>query len=210
MNVLLRRWFIAGLLVWVPLAVTLFVIHSMVSILDTSLLLIPGVIRPDIPGFGVLLSIVLVLTTGALAANYLGAQAVRWIEAMLGHIPLVRSIYGGMKKLAQTLLSSNSVAFRHALLVRYPHPNSWSIAFQTADTSLEIGKKTGEELVTVFVPTTPNPTSGFLLLVPRKDVIWLDMPVQEALRLVISLGVVTPDGHPVIQEALSAKLTPPL
>ncbi|HWU68280.1 MAG TPA: DUF502 domain-containing protein [Stenotrophobium sp.] len=205
MNSLLRRWFVAGLLVWVPLAVTLLVIRFMVSLLDTSLLLIPEAIRPDIPGFGVLLSIVLVLVTGLLAANYLGAQTVKWIEAALGHVPLVRTIYGGMKKLAQTLLSSNSVAFRHALLVRYPHPNSWSIAFQTADTSLEIGKKTGEDLVTVFIPTTPNPTSGFLLLVPRKDVVWLDMPVQEALRLVISLGVVTPDGHPVVQPESAAK-----
>jgi uncharacterized membrane protein len=192
MTRLLRRWFIAGLLIWLPLAVTLLTIRFVVNLLDTSLLLLPSALRPDIPGFGVLLSIVLVLGTGVIAANYLGSRALTWVEAALGHIPLVRSVYGGMKKLAETLLSGNAVAFRRALLVRYPHPNSWSIAFQTADTPPELLTKTGEDLLTVFVPTTPNPTSGFLLLVRKQDVIWLDMPVQEALRLVISLGVVTP------------------
>jgi uncharacterized membrane protein len=193
MNRLLRRWFIAGLLIWLPLAVTLLVIRFVVNLLDTSLLLLPSVIRPDIPGFGVLLSIVLVLGTGAIAANYLGSRALTWVEGALSHIPLVRSVYGGMKKLAETLLSGNAVAFRHALLIRYPHAGSWSIAFQTADTPRQLQSQVGQELVTVFVPTTPNPTSGFLLLVPKADVIWLDMPVEEALRLVISLGVVAPD-----------------
>ena len=193
MSRLLRRWFIAGLLIWLPLAVTLLTIRFVVNVLDTSLLLLPAAIRPDVPGFGVLLSIVLVLGTGVIAANYLGSQALGWVERAVSHIPLVRSIYGGMKKLAETLFSGNSVAFRHALLIRYPHASSWSIAFQTADTPRELADKAGQELVTVFVPTTPNPTSGFLLLVPKADVIWLDMPVEEALRLVISLGVVTPD-----------------
>lgn len=193
MSSLLRRWFVAGLLIWLPLAVTLLTIRFVINLLDTSLLLLPSVIRPDIPGFGVLLSIVLVLGTGAIAANYLGSQALGWVERAVGHIPLVRSIYGGMKKLAETLFSGNSVAFRHALLVRYPHADSWSIAFQTADTPAELAAKLNQDLITVFVPTTPNPTSGFLLLVRRQDVVWLDMPVEEALRLVISLGVVTPD-----------------
>ncbi|PTU32008.1 DUF502 domain-containing protein [Stenotrophobium rhamnosiphilum] len=193
MNRLLRRWFIAGLLIWLPLAVTLLVIRFVVNILDTSLLLLPAALRPDFPGFGVLLSIVLVLGTGALAANYIGRRGLSWAESALGHIPLVRSVYGGMKKLAETLFSGNAVAFRHALLIRYPHAGTWSIAFQTADTPKQLQDQVGQELVTVFVPTTPNPTSGFLLLVPKQDVIWLEMPVEEALRLVISLGVVAPD-----------------
>lgn len=191
---LLRRWFVAGLLVWLPLAVTLLVIRFFINILDTSLLLLPQVIRPDIPGVGVLLSVVLVLGTGAIAANFVGGQALHWLEAALTHIPLVRTIYGGIKKLAETLLSGQSVAFRRAVLIRYPHANSWTIAFQTADAPKEVQTKTGQTLVTVFVPTTPNPTSGFLLMVPKEDCQRLDMPVQEALRLVISLGVVTPES----------------
>ena len=192
---LLRRWFIAGLLIWLPLAVTLLVIRFVVNVLDTSLLLLPQVIRPDIPGFGVLLSVVLVLGTGAIAANFLGSQALGWMETAFTRIPLVRSIYGGIKKLAETLLSSKSVAFRRAVLIRYPHKDSWSIAFQTADAPKEVMDKTGQVLIAVFVPTTPNPTSGFLLMLPRQEVIQLDMPVQEALKLVISLGVVTPENH---------------
>lgn len=192
---LLRRWFVAGLLIWLPLAVTLLVIRFVINVLDTSLLLLPQAIRPDIPGFGVLLSVVLVLGTGAIAANFLGSQALGWLEIALSRIPLVRTIYGGIKKLAETLLSGNSVAFRHAVLIRYPHKDSWSIAFQTADAPQEVMDKTGQTLIAVFVPTTPNPTSGFLLMVPKQDVIRLQMPVQEALRLVISLGVVTPENH---------------
>jgi uncharacterized membrane protein len=190
---LLRRWAVAGLLVWLPLAVTLLVLRAGINFLDSSLLLLPPSWRPDYPLFGVVLSIVLVLGTGAFAANFLGKQAVTWVEAALAHIPFVRTIYGSFKKLAETLFSGNAVAFRRALLIRYPHQNSWSIAFQTADTPRKMQDQVGKELVTVFVPTTPNPTSGFLLLVPREDVIWLDMPVEEALRLVISLGVVAPD-----------------
>lgn len=191
---LLRRWFIAGLLIWLPLAVTLLVIRFVVNVLDTSLLLLPQTLRPDIPGVGILLSVVLVLGTGALAANLFGSQVLGWMETAFTRIPLVRSIYGGIKKLAETLLSGKSVAFRRAVLIRYPHKDSWSIAFQTADAPSEVVDKTGQALIAVFVPTTPNPTSGFLLMVPQSEVIRLDMPVQEALRLVISLGVVTPEG----------------
>lgn len=194
---LLRRWFVAGLLIWLPLAVTLLVIRFVVNVLDTSLLLLPQAFRPDVPGVGVLLSVMLVLGTGAIAANFLGSQALGWMETAFARIPLVRSIYGGIKKLAETLLSGKSVAFRRAVLIRYPHRDSWSIAFQTADAPKEIVDKTGQVLIAVFVPTTPNPTSGFLLLVPKDEVIRLEMPVQEALRLVISLGVVTPDTQKI-------------
>ncbi len=202
---LLRRWAVAGLLVWLPLAVTLLILRAGINFLDSSLLLLPPSWRPDYPLFGVMLSIVLVLGTGAFAANFLGKQAVAWIEVALGRIPFVRTIYGSFKKLAETLFSGNAVAFRRALLIRYPHQNSWSIAFQTADTPQKMQDKVGQELVTVFVPTTPNPTSGFLLLVPKSDVIWLDMPVEEALRLVISLGVVAPDVEKLTGQADPAR-----
>jgi uncharacterized membrane protein len=198
---LLRRWAVAGLLVWLPLAVTLLIVRAGINFLDSSLLLLPPSWRPDYPLFGVVLSLVLVLGTGAFAANFLGKQAVTWAEAALGHIPFVRTIYGSFKKLAETLFSGNAVAFRRALLIRYPHQNSWSIAFQTADTSRKLQDQVGQELLTVFVPTTPNPTSGFLLLVPKQDVIWLEMPVEEALRLVISLGVVAPDVEKLANQA---------
>jgi uncharacterized membrane protein len=198
---LLRRWAVAGLLVWLPLAVTLLVLRAIINFLESSLLLLPPSWRPDYPLFGVVLSLVLVLGTGAFAANFLGRQALAWVESALGHIPFVRTIYGSFKKLAETLFSGNAVAFRRAALIRYPHKDSWSIAFQTADTPRKMQDQVGKELVTVFVPTTPNPTSGFLLLVPREDVIWLDMPVEEALRLVISLGVVAPDVEKLAGQA---------
>ena len=196
MNALLRKWFVAGLLFWIPLGVTLLVISFLVGLLDNSLLLIPEGVRPNIPGLGVLLSVVLVLLTGALVANFLGRQLVQWGEALLQHIPLVGSVYGGMKKLAETLFSDSGKAFRQVLLIEYPRKGSWTVAFQSGPVTAEVRDKTGEDVITVFVPTTPNPTSGFILFVPRKETIPLAMTVEEGMRLVISLGVVTPDSKP--------------
>ena len=191
---LLRKWFLAGLLVWIPLGVTLLVISSLVSVLDTSLLLIPSFLRPNIPGLGVLLSIALVLGTGALTANLFGRQAVAWAEALFQRIPLVRSVYGGMKKLAETLFSGKGNSFRKVVMVEYPRKGMWSIGFQTSDPVGELEEKIGGvDLVAVFVPTTPNPTSGFLLLVPKDEVIELSMSVQQGMQFIISLGVVAPD-----------------
>ncbi len=194
MRSLLRRWVIAGLLIWIPLGVTLLVLRFFINLLDASLLLIPASLRPDIPGLGVLLSIVLVVGTGALAANFLGGQAVKLVEDLLDRIPLVRSVYGGMKKLAETLFSKSSVSFRQPILIEYPRAGVWSIGFITGDPIGEVQQKTAEHVLTCFVPTTPNPTSGFIVLVPKKDIIPLDMSVEQAMRLVISLGVVTPDS----------------
>ncbi len=193
MTNLLRRWLIAGILIWLPLGATLLVLRFVIGLLDTSLLLIPGAIRPDVPGLGILLSVILVLGTGAIAANYVGRRLLVWTEAMLGRIPLVRTIYGGIKKLAETVLSDQSVSFRQAVLIEYPRKGIWSIAFITGSPISEVQEKTRTTVLTCFVPTTPNPTSGFILLVPESEVIRLDMSVEEAMRLVISLGVVTPD-----------------
>ena len=200
---LLRKWFLAGLLVWIPLGVTLLVISSLVSVLDTSLLLIPSFLRPNIPGLGVLLSIALVLGTGALTANLFGRQAVAWAEALFQRIPLVRSVYGGMKKLAETLFSGKGNSFRKVVMVEYPRKGMWSIGFLTSDPVGELEEKIGGvDLVAVFVPTTPNPTSGFLLLVPKDEVIELSMSVQQGMQFIISLGVVAPESE-------AGKLTPP-
>lgn len=196
MGNLIRRWLIAGLLVWLPLGATLLVIRFVVGILDTSLLLIPELYRPKIPGLGVVMSIVLVLGTGALFGNYLGGKLLAWGEAMLSRIPLVRSVYGGFKKLTETLFSDSAKAFRRPMLIEYPRKGMWSIAFVTGTPIGEVQDKTADRVLTCFVPTTPNPTSGFIVLVPEKDIVWLDMSVEAAMRMVISLGVVTPDQPP--------------
>ncbi|MFP5304237.1 MAG: DUF502 domain-containing protein [Gammaproteobacteria bacterium] len=196
MTNLLRRWLIAGILIWLPLGATLLVIRFVVNLLDTSLLLIPPAYRPDIPGLGVLLSVLLVLGTGAIAANYVGNRLVVWTEALLARIPLVRTVYGGIKKLVETIFSDKSVSFRTPILVEYPRKGIWSVAFVTGSPIGEVQEKTADHVLTCFVPTTPNPTSGFIVLVPEKDVIRLDMSVEDAMRLVISLGVVTPESLP--------------
>jgi len=189
----LRRWLVAGLLVWIPLAVTLLVLRFLIGLLDNSLLLIPPALRPEGILWGVALSLVLVLGTGALTANYLGAQLIRFGEDVVGRIPLIRSIYGGMKKLAETVFSDNSVSFRQPVLIEYPRKGIWSIAFITGEPLGEVQAKTEATVVTVFVPTTPNPTSGFIVFVPKDEVIALRMSVEDAMRLIISLGVVGPE-----------------
>ena len=190
-TMLIRRWLIAGLLIWIPLGVTILVLSFLVKALDTSLYLIPSSWR--VPGLGVLLSAVLVLGTGALTANLMGRRVFSLVESLLERVPLLGSVYAGMKKLAETLFSSTGASFRQVLLIEYPRKGLWTLAFQTGSTATEIAQKTGQDLLTVFVPTTPNPTSGFVILVPRSEVVVLDMPVEDGLRLVISLGVVTPE-----------------
>ncbi len=194
MNALLRRWLIAGLLVWIPLGATLLVIRFLVGALDTSLLLIPLDYRPNIIGLGVLLSLALVLGTGAIAVNYLGSQAVSWAEELLARIPVVRTIYGGLKKLTEQVFSGSGTAFRKVVLFEYPRKGVWSVGFLSADAPAEVSTASGRtDLAAVFVPTTPNPTSGFILLVPRAELIELSMSVQQGMQYVISLGVVAPE-----------------
>lgn len=198
---MIRRWAIAGLLVWLPLVATLLVLQLLVNFLDQSLLLIPPPWRPEallgfaIPGLGILLSLALVLFTGALAANLVGRRIVAGGEALLGRIPLVRTVYSGVKRFAETVLGDNSSSFRKVLLVEYPRREMWTLAFQAGSAVGEVQNKTAREVLTVFVPTTPNPTSGFIVFVPIEDVVELDMSVEDGMRMVISLGVATPpDG----------------
>lgn len=191
MSAVLRRWIIAGLLVWIPLGVTLLVIRSMIGVLDT--LLLPSVVHQKIPGLGVLVTILVVLGTGAIASNFAGSRALGWVESALGRIPLVRTIYGSVKKLAQTLFSGSSNSLRQPVLIEYPRAGLWTVAFVTGEPAPEVRARTRADLITCFVPTTPNPTSGFIILVPESEVIRLEMSVEEAMKYVISLGMVTPE-----------------
>jgi uncharacterized membrane protein len=190
-SAVIRRWVIAGLLIWIPLGVTLLVIRSMIGVLDS--LFLPAAITARIPGVGLLLTVVVVLGTGAIASNYAGSRALGWIENALGRIPLVRTIYGSLKKLARTIFSGSATSFRQPVLIEYPRKGAWTIAFITGDPPPEVNQRLGMTLVTCFVPTTPNPTSGFILLIPESDLIRLELPVEEAMKYVISLGMVAPE-----------------
>jgi len=194
----MRKYFVTGLLIWVPLAITLWVLDLIVTTMDQSLQLLPGQWHPralfgrDIPGLGVVLTLLIVALTGLLARNIIGERLVLYWEALLGRIPIVRSIYSSVKQVSDTILSPNGQAFRRALLVQYPRAGVWTIAFQTGTPAGEVRRLVGIEMVSVYVPTTPNPTSGFFLMVPRAETIELNMSVDEALRYVVSMGVVAP------------------
>lgn len=191
----LRSYLLAGLVVWLPILVTFVVLRFLIDLLDQTLALLPHAYQPEqlfgmhLPGLGVLLSLILLLVTGMLATNFLGQRLVTWSEAILDKIPLVRSIYNATKQVIQTLFASNSQAFRKVLLVEYPRKGMWSIAFQTGVAPIEATHHTGVEMVSVFIPTTPNPTSGFLMMVPKSDTVEMEMGTEAALKLIISLGV---------------------
>lgn len=198
----LRRYLIAGLLVWVPLVITGVVVKLLVDFMDGSLLLLPPAWRPDallgfsIPGLGLILTFAIVLVTGMVVANLLGRKLVDFWEGVLARIPIVRSIYSAVKQVVETMFIGGGDAFRKVLLVEYPRKGLWTIGFQTGVAIGEVQEKTAREVVTVFIPTTPNPTSGFIILVPREDAIELEMSVEDALKLVMSLGVVSPRPGP--------------
>jgi len=194
----LRRYFIAGLLVWIPLVITLWVLKLLVDLMDQSLLLLPSNYHTDalfgfhIPGLGLILTTAIVLTTGAVAANFFGRKLIDLGHGLLGRIPIVRSIYGGVKQISDTLFSPEGKAFRRAVLVRYPHQGAWTVALVTGNPEHELATILGREQLSVFVPTTPNITAGFFLVVPRSETIELDMSVDDALKYIISMGVAEP------------------
>jgi uncharacterized membrane protein len=189
----MKRYFITGLLIWVPLGITLWVLDLLISTMDQSLLLLPVNWQPQswgirIPGLGVILTLVVIFATGLAAANIIGQRLVDFWEAFLLRIPVVKSIYNSVKQVSDTLLASDSHAFRKVLLVRYPHPDAWSIAFQTKlpDT---VNGKLMEEHVAVFIPTAPSPVNGFYFFVRKSETIELDMSVDMALKTIVSMGV---------------------
>lgn len=194
----IRRYLLAGLVVWLPILITIGVLRFIIELLDQTLALLPNAYQPEqllghhIPGFGVILSLLLLLTTGVIATNIFGQKLVRWGESILSRIPLVRSIYNAVKQVMNALLSTNSEAFRKVLLIEYPRKGLWTIAFQTGCDNKHINEKINEEMISLFVPTTPNPTSGFLMMLPKHDAIELDMSIDEALKFIISLGVMVP------------------
>jgi uncharacterized membrane protein len=195
----LKKYLITGLLIWVPLVITVWVLSVLVGTLDQTLLLLPDDWQPrswlgfNIPGLGVLLTLVVVLLTGMMGANIIGQRLVKVWEALLNRIPVVKSLYSSVKQVSDTLFSSSGQAFRKALLVQYPRQGSWTIAFLTGQPGGDVANYLTGEYVSVYIPTTPNPTSGFFLMMPKADVIELDMNVDEALKYIISMGVVPPD-----------------
>jgi uncharacterized membrane protein len=206
----MKRYLIAGLLVWVPLGITIWVLHFLVTSLDSILLLFPESARPEalfgfnIPGIGVVIAFIILMGTGMLAANFLGLRLIRAWESVLIRIPFVKSIYSSVKQVSDTLLSPQGNAFRKALLVEFPHAGSWTIAFQTGTPAPEVAGRLDGDHVSVYVPTTPNPTSGYFVIVPRARIHELDMTVDEALKYIISMGVVAPRSHVAPPVLLSA------
>lgn len=197
----MKRYLIAGLLVWAPLGITIWVLHFLVTTLDQTLAVLPENWNPDrligyhIPGLGVLLSFLILLATGVVAANILGARLILVWEALLGRIPVVKSIYSSVKQVSDTLLSDKGNAFRKALLVEFPREGSWTIGFLTGTPDRSIAPHLPGDHVSVYVPTTPNPTGGYFLMLPRSRVRELEMSVDEALKYIISMGVVAPPAR---------------
>ncbi len=193
----MRRYFIAGLIVWVPIIITFVVIRFIIRLLDRTLSLLPAQYQPDqlfgihIPGLGLIFTLLILLLTGLLVTNFIGHRLVNAWEKLLSRIPLIRSIHAAVKQVLHAILQPQSKSFRKVLLVEYPRKGLWSVAFQTSERFNISHIKS--DTITIFIPTTPNPTSGFLMLIAKEDAIELDISVEEALRMVISLGVVMPD-----------------
>ena len=202
----LRTIIVAGLLVWIPLGLTIFVIKLLIDLLGQTYLLIPPALRPEnligteIPGIVVIVAIIVVLLTGLVTANYFGKSIVKAWDAFLDRIPLIRSIYSPLKKFSELVLSDQTQSFSKVLLIEYPRKGIYSLCFQTSKELGEVQNQAGEEMVCVYIPTTPNPTSGYIVLVPQNEVKELKMSVEDALKMIISLGVVVPDPDAVIDK----------
>ncbi len=211
----IRKYIITGLLIWVPLVITLWVLNLLVGTMDQSLQLLPPQFLTEnwlgvhVPGLGVLLTIVIVFSTGVLAANILGQRLVIFWESILARIPVVNAIYNSVKQVSDTLFSGTGHAFRKVLLVHYPHPQAWSLAFQT-NVPVDVAERLPDEYVAVFIPTTPSPVNGFYFYVRREDVIELDMSVDAAFKYIVSMGVVAPtssgNGNVLLPDDVKNKL----
>ena len=194
----LRKYLITGLLVWLPIVVTVLLFRFLITLMDQTLILLPPQIRPEtligftLPGLGLILTILVLLITGIFAANIVGRSMVNFGEQIFERIPVVRSVYTAAKNFAEIVFSDTGQSFKKVLLIQYPRKGVYSLAFQTSTSLGEVQKKTGSDVVCTFVPTTPNPTSGFIIIVPKEDVIEMDMEVDEAFKMIVSLGVVVP------------------
>lgn len=199
----LKKYFITGLLIWIPLVITVWVLKAIIGIMDQSLQLLPEAIHPQnllgfhLPGAGTVLTLLVILVTGLVTANIVGQKLVRFWEGVLARIPVVKSIYYSVKQVSDTLFSGSGEAFRKVLLVRYPHPQAWSVAFQTGAPAQQIGEMLPDEHVSVFIPTAPSPVNGFFFFVKKSETIELDISVDDALKYIVSMGVVPPQRrHP--------------
>jgi uncharacterized membrane protein len=198
----LRRYFVAGLLVWLPIGVTVLVFKVLLDLMDGILFLVPQAYQPEtllgfrVPGVGAVLALIVLFATGIMVANLIGRELLRWGESLLARIPFVRSVYSAVKTFSSVLLSSSGKSFRKVLLIEYPREGVWRLGFQTSDEAHEIKAAAGRDVVAVFVPNSPNATAGFLVFVPREEVIELKMSVENALKMVVSLGVVAPGTAP--------------
>lgn len=208
----LRRYFVAGLLVWLPLVATYLVLSFSIRVIDRSLLLLPASLRPEnligfkIPGLGVILTLALVCVTGFLVANFFGRSLITAWESLLARIPLVNSVYGAVKQITASLFSDASQSFREVVMVEYPRRGLWMLAFVTGDTPKHFQEVANESLINIYVPTTPNPTSGFYIMVPPSDVKRLTIPVEIGLKMILSAGVVNPLDDPVEVEKMAEQM----
>ena len=194
----IRRYLLSGLLFWLPILVTFWVLRFLANLMDGILKLLPNEYRPDyllgfhIPGLGIIVTVVLLFFTGMIVANFIGRKLVKLWDSIVLRIPVVRSIYSGVQQVMQTILSPEGKAFRKVILVEYPRQGLWSIAFQTGDGSPEVNAKiNAPDMITIFIPTTPNPTSGFLIIVPEEDTITADIKTEEVMKYIISLGIIS-------------------
>jgi uncharacterized membrane protein len=212
----LRNYLIAGLLIWIPIMVTVWVVRFLSGILDQSLVLLPSSWRPEalvgqyVPGVGIILSFLLLLLTGLLVRNLFGGQLVEGFENLVRRIPVIGAVYGGAKTFSETVLTDKGRSFKQVVMVEFPRPGAWSIGFLMSENIAEIRARTGADLVNVFVPTTPNPTTGFLIAVARREVQFMDMSVDDAFKMIFTLGVIAPDWPPkALERADLAPQQPP-
>ena len=198
----LRKYLVAGLLIWVPVVVTFLLVRFVIDLIDKTLLFLPAKWRPEnligyeIPGLGLVLTFVLMLVTGMIVANLFGRRIVSLWESLLSRIPLVSTIYSSVKQVTSTLFSDSSQSFREVVLVEYPRKGTWMLAFVTGEAPTQFQESIGKPATNLFVPTTPNPTSGFYVIVPLEDVIHLDIPVEVGLKMILSAGVINPLDDP--------------
>jgi uncharacterized membrane protein len=212
----LRNYLIAGLLIWIPIMVTVWVVRFLSGILDQSLVLLPPSWRPEalvgqyVPGVGIILSFLLLVFTGVVVRNLFGSQLVEGFESLVRRIPVIGAVYGGAKTFSETVLTDKGKSFKQVVMVQFPRQGIFSVGFITSEELEEVQAKTAQDVVCVFVPTTPNPTTGFIVMVPRDEVVRLDMTVDEAFRMLLTLGVVVPRWkHPTVANDLAPQQPPP-
>jgi uncharacterized membrane protein len=198
----LRNYLIGGLLIWVPVVVTVWVVRFISGILDQSIVLLPPSWRPEavvgqyVPGFGIVLALLVLLLTGVLVKHLLGEQIVEGVERLIRKIPVIGPVYGGAKTFSETVLTDKGTSFKQVVMVEFPRKGAWSIGFLMAENFEEVRARANDDMVNVFVPTTPNPTTGFLMSVNRREVMFMDMSVDDAFKMIFTLGVITPTWQP--------------